>query len=197
MARIIAFAGSSRADSLNKKLVQIAAEGARGAGAEVTLIDLKDYPLPLYDGDCESELGLPENAKKLRAILLPADGLLISSPEYNGSISGVLKNIIDWLSRPVAGEPTAFRGKIVGLMSTSPGVLGGLRGLVHVRSILMNLGALVLPEQIAVPKAAEVFDSQGKLKDGALNSSVQLLGARVAKMASAVRPVLAEFEGRK
>ena len=197
MAKIVAFAGSSRTDSFNKKLIQIAVEGARAAGAEVTLVDPKDYPLPLYDGDCETELGLPENAKKLRTLLLPADGLLIASPEYNGSISGVLKNIIDWLSRPVSGEGPVFRGKTVGLMATSPGAFGGLRGLVHTRTILMNLQAVVLPEQIAVPKAMDAFDTQGKLKDPTQNSSVLMLGARVAKVAAAIRPVLAEFEGRK
>ncbi len=197
MAKIVAFAGSARADSFNKKLVKIAAQGAQGAGAEVELIDLKDFALPLYDGDCETTLGQPENAMKLRKILAGCEGILISSPEYNGSISGVLKNLIDWLSRPVSGEPPVFRGKTVGLMATSPGALGGLRGLGHVRIILSNLGALVIPEQVAVPKAMEAFTPEGALKDPAQNSSVQMIGARVAKIAAAVQPVFAQFEGKK
>lgn len=197
MAKIIAFAGSARADSFNKKLVKIAAEGAQVAGADVTVIDLKDFPLPLYDGDCETSLGQPENAMKLRKILAGCDGLLISSPEYNGAISGVLKNLIDWLSRPVQGEPAVFRGKTVALMATSPGALGGLRGLGSLRVILNNLGALVLADQVAVPKAAEAFDTQGKLKDPDQNFSVAMLGKRVTKIADAVRPVLAELEGSR
>src|SRR5262249_29719722 len=103
--RILAFAGSTRRDSFNKKLAGIAADGARAAGAEVTFIDLRDYPLPLYDGDLEAEKGLPEQAQRLKKLFLDHDGLLISSPEYNSSISGVLKNTIDWVSRPVPGEP--------------------------------------------------------------------------------------------
>src|ERR1700690_2177036 len=111
--KILAFAGSTRKESFNKKLVKVAADAARAAGAEVTYLDLKDIPMPLYDGDLETEQGLPENAKKFKAMLLAHDGLLISAPEYNSSISGVLKNAIDWASRPAPGEaPLAcFAGK--------------------------------------------------------------------------------------
>ncbi|MCE9518722.1 MAG: NAD(P)H-dependent oxidoreductase, partial [Verrucomicrobia bacterium] len=129
--KILAFAGSTRAGSFNKKLIRIAADAARAAGAEVTLIDLRDYPLPLFDGDLEDENGLPENAKKLKALMRESDGFLISSPEYNSSITAVLKNAIDWASRQETDdEPSlvAFRGKAAVLMSASPGALGGLRG---------------------------------------------------------------------
>src|SRR5262245_29509779 len=102
--KVLAFAGSARKQSLNKRLVQVAAEGARRAGAEVTLIDLKDYPLPLYDGDLEAGEGLPQNARRLRELMLGHDGFLISSPEYNGSLSPLLKNVIDWCSRSVDGQ---------------------------------------------------------------------------------------------
>src|SRR5438128_1846133 len=102
--RILAFAGSLRNDSYNKKLVQIAAASARRAGAEVTCIDLKDYPLPIYDGDIEAASGIPENGQKLKKLFLEHDGLLIAAPEYNSSISAALKNTIDWVSRPVPGE---------------------------------------------------------------------------------------------
>src|SRR5215831_8860589 len=116
--RILAFAGSTRRESFNKKLVPIAAKGARDAGADVTLIDLKDFPLPLFDQDFESEHGMPENGKKLKTLFIEHDGLLIASPEYNSSITGVLKNAIDWVSRPAPDAPplVAFRGKVATLM---------------------------------------------------------------------------------
>src|SRR4051812_15650015 len=101
--RILAFAGSTRSDSLNKKLVRIAADGARAAGAEVTLVDLRELPMPIYDGDLEAAESLPENAMKLRTLMMSHQGLLISSPEYNSSFSAVLKNAIDWVSRPQPG----------------------------------------------------------------------------------------------
>src|SRR5208283_1217475 len=153
--KILAFAGSTRKESFNKKLVRIAADTARNAGAQVTLLDLRDIPMPLYDGDLEAEQGIPENGKKFKALLLAHDGLLIAAPEYNSGISGVLKNAIDWASRPVAGEPplACFAGKVATLMSASPGALGGLRGLVVVRSLLSNMGTIVLPTQVAVPQA--------------------------------------------
>lgn len=166
--KILAFAGSTRTASFNKKLVKVAAEAARAAGAEVTLVDLRDYAMPLFDGDMEDEQGLPENAKKLKALMRESDGFLISCPEYNSSITAVLKNTIDWASRAETDdEPplVAFRGKTAALMAASPGALGGLRGLVTVRSILGNIGMIVLPDQVAVPKAHEAFDDAGALKD--------------------------------
>jgi NAD(P)H-dependent FMN reductase len=128
--KILAFAGSTREGSFNKKLVKIAAGAASAAGAQVTYVDLRDLPMPLYDGDLETEQGIPENAKKFKALLQANDGFLISAPEYNSSITGVLKNAIDWASRPAAGEAplVCFAGKVVALMSASPGALGGLRG---------------------------------------------------------------------
>ncbi len=134
--KILAFAGSTRSASFNKRLARIAAEGARKAGADVTFIDLRDYPMPLYDGDLEDKEGLPANAKKLKEIFLAHKGLLIASPEYNSSMPGVLKNTIDWVSRvsdPKEVPLACFDGKVATLMSASPGALGGLRGLVHLR----------------------------------------------------------------
>ena len=166
--KIVAFAGSTRAGSFNKKLIQIAAQAAREAGAEVTLVDLKELPMPLYDGDLEETSGLPENAKKWKAILRAHDGFLISAPEYNSSITGVLKNAIDWASRTETDdEPdlVCFRGKVAALVSASPGALGGMRGLITVRSILGNIGTLVLPDQVSISTAHEAFDDAGKLKD--------------------------------
>ena len=121
----------------------------------MTLIDLRDFAMPLYDGDLEEREGLPANARVLKDLMLSHQGFLISSPEYNSSISAVLKNAIDWASRPVTGEaPLAcFTGKAAAIMSASPGALGGLRGLVHLRSILGNINVLVLLDQVAVMSA--------------------------------------------
>ena len=187
--RLLAFAGSMRKDSYNKKLVQIAAAAARSAGADVEFLDLKNFPLPLFDEDLEKESGLPENAQKLKKLFIAADGFLIASPEYNSSISGVLKNTIDWISRPVPGEaPLAgFMGKSAALMSASPGGLGGLRGLVHIRSILGNIGVLVLADQVAIAKAYEVFNADGSLKDPAQQSSIENLGKKLAAVAGKLK----------
>lgn len=181
--RILAFAGSARKDSYNKKLVKIAVDAARVAGAEVTLIDLADYPLPIMDEDLEKE-GYPENALKLRKLFLANDGLIISCPEYNSSITPMLKNVIDWVSRPQPGEPrlAAYIDKVAVLMAASPGTLGGLRGLVHVRAILGNIGVLVLPDQRAVPNAHQEFTDDGQLRDEPLLKGVQGLGESLVKM---------------
>jgi chromate reductase, NAD(P)H dehydrogenase (quinone) len=165
--RIVAFAGSTRSGSFNKQLVVIAAEAARATGAEVTVVDLRDLALPLFDQDLEAAGGLPEHARAFKNLLRASDGFLIASPEYNSSITGVLKNAIDWASRAESdGEPplAAFRGKAAALMSASPGALGGLRGLVHLRAILGNIGMHVLPDQISIPTAHAAF-ADGRLKD--------------------------------
>lgn len=182
--KILAFAGSTRTDSFNKKLVRIAVSGARQAGAEVTHIDLRDYTLPLYDGDLEQREGLPANARKLKDLFLAHQGLLIAAPEYNSSISAVLKNAIDWVSRPVPGEPPlgCFIDKVAALMSASTGALGGLRGLVTVRSILGNIRVIVLPDQVAVPKAHEAFNPDGSLKDPKQQAAVENLGRNLAQV---------------
>ena len=181
--RILAFAGSTRRESFNKKLVQIAAAGAREAGADVTNIDLRDYRLPVFDQDHESEQGKSDHAKALKQMMIDHDAFLIAAPEYNSSITGVLKNSIDWVSRPDDGEAAplvAYRGKVVTLMSASPGALGGLRGLVHLRSILGNLGCIVLPNQAAVPKAHEAFKDDGTLVDDAQQQRILELGRTLA-----------------
>jgi len=184
--RILAFAGSSRRESLNKKLVHVAAEGARAAGAEVTVLDLLDVAMPIYDGDLETSTGIPESARRFKQLLLAHQGLLIASPEYNSSISGVLKNAIDWASRAEPGEQAlaCFDGKVAGLVAASPGPLGGLRGLVTLRSILGNIRVVVLPEQVTVAKAHEAFDDEGRLRDAKQADSVRKVGARVAVVAA-------------
>jgi NAD(P)H-dependent FMN reductase len=180
--RILAFAGSARQQSFNKKLVQVAAQGARQAGAEVTLIDLKDYPLPIYDGDLEAGEGFPDNVRHLRQLMLDHQGFLIASPEYNGSVSPLLKNVIDWCSRPVDGQDglAPYRNKVVVLMSASPGGFGGMRALPHLRTVLSGIGAIVLPDQVAVPKAHEAFDPQGGLANEKQKGTIEALGATLA-----------------
>jgi NAD(P)H-dependent FMN reductase len=180
--KILAFAGSTRIESYNKKLVNIAATGARAAGAEVTYVDLRDLPMPLFDEDLEAQAGLPATARQFKDLLLAHEGLLIASPEYNSSITPVLKNAIDWASRPAAEEaPLAcFAGKVAALMSTSPGALGGLRGLMHIRAILGNIKVLVLPDQVAIGKAYEAFQADGTLKDLKQQAAIAALGQSVA-----------------
>ncbi|MEH1970568.1 MAG: NAD(P)H-dependent oxidoreductase [Nostoc sp.] len=182
--KILAFAGSTRIDSYNKKLVKIAAAGAKAAGAEVTYIDLRDLPLPLYDEDLEAQEGLPANARTFKELMISHQGLLIASPEYNSSLTAVLKNAIDWASRPAPNEAplAAFAGKVASIMSASPGALGGLRGLVHLRSILGNIKVLVLPDQIAVPKAYEAFNPDGTLVDPKQQESIEKLGDGLTKI---------------
>ena len=166
-AKILAFAGSLRRDSYNKKLARYAAARAEAAGATVTVIDLRDYPLPLFDEDLEREQGTPAHAKELKRIFLEHDGLILACPEYNSSITAVLKNTIDWLSRKEGDEaPLAcFAEKSALLLAASPGQLGGLRGLIATRAILGYINVLVLPEQLAVSKAHEAFDGTGHLVD--------------------------------
>jgi len=180
--KILAFAGSTRINSYNKKLVQIAADGAKKVGADVTYVDLRDLPMPLFDEDLEAEQGLHPNAKTFKNLLVSHQGLLIASPEYNSSITAVVKNAIDWASRPEPNEPSlvAFAGKVAAIMSASPGSLGGLRGLVHLRAILGNIKVLVLPDQVAIPKAYEAFNSEGKLVEPKLQASIEKLGENVA-----------------
>jgi chromate reductase, NAD(P)H dehydrogenase (quinone) len=182
--RILAFAGSARRESYNKRLLPIAARGARQAGAEVTVIDLADFPLPLMNQDLEAAEGLPVQAKQLKQLFLDHQGLLIAAPEYNSSLTPLLKNTLDWVSRSVPGEPplAAYRDKVAALMSASPGALGGLRGLVHLRSMLGNIGVLVLPDQVAVPRAAEAFAADDSLIDAQQSQRLENLGLALATM---------------
>jgi len=182
--RILVFGGSLRRDSYNQKLAAIAADNVRAAGSEVTLLALRDYPLPLFDGDLEDASGLPENARTLKAIFRDHHGLIIASPEYNSSVTAVLKNTIDWVSRTETDdepELSALSGKTAALCSASPGALGGLRGLVHLRSILGNLGIVVLPQQISVSKAFDAFNEDGSLVDARQAKRIHDLAATLVQ----------------
>jgi chromate reductase, NAD(P)H dehydrogenase (quinone) len=187
--RILAFAGSARRDSFNKRLIKIAAHGAEKASAQVTLIDLKDYPLPIMDQDLEAEQGLPANAVALKKLFLENDALLISAPEYNSSITPLLKNTIDWVSRQAPGEGplAAYKGKTAALVSASPGKLGGLRGLVHVRSILGNIGVHVIPDQLAISEAHNAFADDGRLKDEKQQAAAERIGQTLAEITAKLK----------
>lgn len=187
--KILAFAGSLRKNSFNKQLVQIAAEGARKAGADVTVIDLAMYPLPVFDEDLEAADGVPESAILFKAVLKQHDGFLIACPEYNSSITAALKNAIDWASRPAPDEQPleCFKGKVAAIMSASPGALGGLRGLVHVRAILSNIAVLVLPDQRAISQAHEAFNDDGSLKDEKQQAAIEQIGSKLSQTVESLR----------
>ena len=188
--QVLAFAGSTRRESFNNQLVRIAESGARDAGGSVTHIDLRDYRLPIFDQDEEAANGKPDNARTLKQLVRDHEGLLIASPEYNSSVTAALKNTIDWVSRSDDGDPfplVALRGKVVVLMSASPGALGGLRGLVHLRSILANLGCIVLPDQVAVSKAHEAFTADGALVDDRQHQRILALGKTLAETGARLR----------
>ena len=185
MAKILAFAGSSRKASFNKKLVKIAASAAEKEGASVTVIDLLDYPMPLFNQDLESEQGMPEKAHEFKQLLIEHDGFLIASPEYNSAFSPLLKNVIDWASRAESDNETpllAYKGKMASIMSASPGSLGGFRGLVFLRMLLNNIGVTVLPEQQAISQAFKAFSNDGSLIDTSRHQAIEKLGINLAQV---------------
>src|SRR5215204_7202611 len=178
--KILALAGSLREHAYSKRVVKTAIRGAENAGAKVTYIDLRDFPMPIYNADDHEQNGFNENAAKLQRLLYEHHGLLICSPEYNGSLSGALKNAIDWTSRKSdefkMGE--VFSGKVCAIMTESPGSFGGLRCLGHLRSILSILGVNVLPSEIAVSKVQEMFDgNNAEMTNETMRNLLEALGA--------------------
>ena len=190
--RVLAFAGSARAGSFNGKLLAQAVQAARELGAEVTLVDLRSLALPIYDAEIEAA-GMPAGALELRRLLSTHDALLVASPEYNGFPTPLLINALDWASRPAAadGLPSglaAMGGKVAGVMSASPGPMGGLRSLGFARQFLHNtLGMLVVPEQFALVQAGKAFDEHGALMDAKQQQAVQRVVASVVRVASALK----------
>ena len=187
MAKLLFLAGSTRVESINKKLAQAAANMARDAGAEVTFVDLKNYPMPIYDGDLEERDGVPEAVQKLKALFVAHDGFFIASPEFNSSMTPLLKNTLDWISRPHEeneGTLIAYRGKVAALGATSPGALGGLRGLVPLRMMLGNIGVHVVPMQVAVSKGLQAFDEDDVLIDA---GPAKMLKATVGELIETAR----------
>ncbi len=188
--KILAFAGSLRRHSLNKRVLKTAIRGAAGAGAEVTYVDLRDYPMPVYDSDEHERGGFDANALRLQGLLAEHDGLLIASPEYNGSLPAALKNAIDWASRPSGTYERGkiFRGKVAAMMSASPGSLGGVRTLAHLRAVLTSVGVVVLPQEVAVTFAEERFAGEGEeMTDERVRGSLEALGAALVEMSRRVR----------
>ena len=178
--RILAFSGSARRESLNKKLLAVTVAAVRAGGGEVTLIDLTDFPLPLYNGDLEDADGLPANAVKLIGLIQQHPALLIASPEYNSMFTPLLKNTIDWCTR---GEDNPFTGKVAAVVSASPGQFGGVRSMTLARQLLLHLGCHVVPAQCFLPKAHEAFDEQGALKEARNQKSVQSLATELLRTA--------------
>ena len=192
MTRLLFFAGSARAGSHNKRLADLAHRIALANGVEGVFVDLKDYPMPIYHGDAEAEQGPPEEARKFKALLGEYQGVFIASPEYNASIAPLLKNTLDWVTRVRGKGETGlevFRSRVFAISGASPGYYGGMRSLLQLREILaIGLGATVIPQQIALPRAHEAFDADGRLKDDRqqdlLKSVVEALAVAARKFAS-------------
>lgn len=185
--KILAFAGSVRKESFNAQLAKIAAEGVQSAGGSPTVVNLADFALPLFDEDLESQ-GTPEGATRLKQLFIEHDALLIASPEYNSSLTPLLKNAIDWVSRAAEGEAplAAYKDKVAAIVAASPGALGGMRGLVHLRAILSNLGVIVLPTQVTVPKAFNAF-ADGKLQDVRMQDRVWKLATELTNVTQSLK----------
>ena len=176
--KLLIFAGSTRLNSFNRKLAAVTAGLARASGAEVTHIELADFDIPMYNADLEA-CGTPPDVMKLKQLMFEHPAWIICSPEYNASYSALLKNTIDWASSPVKSDPAwtdefkFSRGKVVGILSASPGALGGLRSQSHLAPLLLNVQCWVAPRNFALSHASEAFDAQGQLLDDAQRQKVQ------------------------
>lgn len=189
--RLLFFAGSAREGSFNKRLARLAHDVAEANGIAATFADLGDYPMPLYDGELEAKSGPPDNARKLKALMEVHHGVFIAAPEYNASITPLLKNTLDWVSRVKAeGEaPLAvYKSRVFALGAASPGAFGGLRGLIATRQVLeLGVGALVLPDQILVARAGDAFGDDGHLKEKPQMELLKSVVQRLAKAAHIMR----------
>jgi chromate reductase len=186
--KILVIPGSLRTGSHNARLAALAAKELTLAEAEVTRISLEDYPLPLFDADLVTSAGLPQPAVQLKHMLMAHQGVFISSPEYSASVTPLIKNTIDWISRVREGaEPTyaAFRGRVFAIGSAAASSGGGVRSLMALRQILeLGCGALVIPEQISVPRADQAFDDMDNLKDEGLAAALKTMARRLVELAS-------------
>jgi NAD(P)H-dependent FMN reductase len=191
--RLLAFSGSSRTGSLNRRLLGVAVAAARAAHAEVTELSIAPNLLPLYDGDLEQATGLPAAVRELKAQFAAHDGFLIASPEYNGFFTPLLKNTLDWISRPLPGAPAPFAGKTAALFAASAGALGGIRGLPHLRLLLSNLGVIVAPGQMALGRADQAVGADARLTDAAQQT---LLEKCIADHAALTRAIQGKNEGK-
>jgi NAD(P)H-dependent FMN reductase len=185
--KILVMPGSTRTGSHNVKLAALAVKELTLIDVDVTRISLADYPLPIYEADLESKSGPPQNAVKLKQMIMAHHGIFIASPEYSASIAPLLKNAIDWVSRVrERGDPTyaAFKGRVFAIGSASPGALGGARSLMALRQILeLGCGALVIPEQVTIPNAEQAFDTMDNLVDSRAANLLRTELARLVDMA--------------
>jgi chromate reductase len=181
--KILAFCGSIRRESLNQKFLNAAVAAVRAAGGEVTAINLRDYPLPLYEGDLEDASGMPENARKLVDLIKGHAGLLVASPEYNSMITPLLKNAIDWCSR---ADDEPFPGRVAAVISASPGQYGGVRSLKLAQQLLLHLGCLVVPAQPALPQASKAFGTAGELTNERSQKALAEMAAQLIDLARKV-----------
>jgi chromate reductase, NAD(P)H dehydrogenase (quinone) len=194
---VLIFAASLRGESLNKKLARLAAEVAEQKGATVDLASMDEFDVPLYDGDAETENGIPKGAEELRRRLLDNDAFIIVSPEYNGSMPGTIKNLIDWTSR---FRPQPFDERHGLLMSASPSMAGGNRGLWALRVPLEHLGARIFPDMFSLATAHKAFDGD-KIANDALqkrfeaNLEAFLSLAEAAKHYPCIQKAWVEFLG--
>lgn len=179
--RILAFSGSARRESLNKKLLALVVTATREAGGEVTVVDFRELPLPLYDGDLEEAEGMPPNAQKFVELITQHDALLIASPEYNSQMAPLLKNAIDWATR---ADENPLMGKVAAVVSASPGMFGGVRSMMLARALLTHLGCHVIPAQCVLPQADKAFDERGALKDERARKNVQKVAQELARVAA-------------
>lgn len=184
--RVLAFAASFRRGSLNRRLIELAARVATELGSEVDLADFREFEMPLYDGDLDRDQGQPAGARELVRRMSSTDALIISTPEYNYSIPGTLKNAIDWVSRL---RPMPWRGKSIYLMSASPGAIGGIRGLWQTRIPLEGCGAFVFPDMFALAHANEAFTEDGDLRDPALAERLRKELTGFCRLAEAVASI--------
>lgn len=184
MSKILVFSGSIRRESVNRRLAEAAARAVGEAGGEVTYLDLRDYPLPIYDGDLEAAEGLPANAIALKQLFKDHAGIFIVSPEYNGFFPPLLKNTIDWVSRQHGQESglVPYAGKVAAICAASPGGLGGIRCLPLLRQQLTNLSVMVLPQQLALAHADQSFDGDGRLRDEAQAATLKRIAVELVRV---------------
>jgi chromate reductase len=185
MPKILALAGSLREHSYTRRVLNIAVEGARQAGATVDVADLRDYPMPIFNADDMEQKGYDANAVRFQELLSQYDGLLIGSPEYNGSIPGGLKNAIDWASRKSDkfGMNQVFRDKVAAMITASPGAFGGIRCMAHLRGVLSIMGVCVLPSEIAVSFVGQKFEGDGaEITDEKMKGLLEGLGSTLVAM---------------
>lgn len=186
--KILAFDGSGRKNSINRNIMDhVITKAKECGGVEITQINLMDYDLPFYNGDLEAEHGLPKGVQELKELFRAHDGFLIASPEYNGSFTPLLKNALDWVSRPEKDKPTPFQGKVAGLVTASGGKLGGLRNIYQLNTLLFTLGTMVLPNIVSIGFYNDAIDENNTLKNENEQRAVDTLARRLTEITAAIK----------